>query len=207
MSCEDCRPKGLEHATPAYRRALWVVVILNLGMGVAEGIAGFLARSQALKGEALDFLGDGALTWLGLAALGWSARQRSQSAFLQGVFQAVLGTGVLVGSLYRIFVQRVPTAEVMGIVAIAGLAVNLTAAFVLVPHRHGDANARAVWKLSRNDAIGNVAVLVAAGLVGLTQTPWPDLVVAMVISGLFLESGWSILRDSRKELRGLAAEA
>jgi cation diffusion facilitator family transporter len=180
---------------------LWIVVILNLGMGAAEMIGGFLAGSQALKADALDFFGDGAITLLGLIALGWSAVWRAKSAFLQGLFLAALGTGVLGTTAYRVLVQQTPQAETMGAFAVAALVVNVVSAAVLVPHRSGDANARAVWLFSRNDAIGNVAVIVAAGLVAWTGTAWPDVAVAAVIAFLFLQSAWSILTDARRELR------
>lgn len=94
-SCEDCRPKDLTHSTPAYRRTLWLVGLLNLSMGTAEIVGGFLARSQALKADALDFVGDGAITLLGLLALHRSQRWRARSALMQSIFLAVMGVGVL----------------------------------------------------------------------------------------------------------------
>ena len=98
-------------------------------------------------------------------------------------------------------VQQQPEAELMGLFGIIALVVNVVAAMVLIPHRTGDANVRAVWLFSRNDAIGNAAVVVAAGLVAWTGTAWPDLAVAVVIAGLFLQSSWSIVRDARNDLR------
>jgi len=198
---DDCGAKDLTHATLAYRRALWIVVLLNLGMGAAEMIGGFLAHSQALKADALDFLGDGAITLLGLLALGWSLEWRARSAALQGLFLGALGLGVFVTTGYRVLVQQTPEAETMGGFGVAALAVNLSAAFVLKPHRAGDANVRAVWLFSRNDAIGNVAVIIAAALVAWTGTAWPDLAVAAVISGLFLHSAWAILKDARADMQ------
>lgn len=199
--CDDCAPGDLTHATPAYRRALWIVVILNMGMGVAEIIGGFLARSQALKADSLDFLGDGAITLLGLLALRWSLEWRARSAFLQGLFLASLGIGVLATTAYRVLVQQIPEAETMGWFGGVALAVNVICALVLIPHKAGDANVRAVWLFSRNDAIGNCAVIVAAGLVAWTGTAWPDLAVAAIVSGLFLHSAWAILKDARTDLR------
>jgi Co/Zn/Cd efflux system component len=97
-------------------------------------------------------------------------------------------------------VQHQPEAGLMGILALIGLAVNVVAVVLLLPHRKGDANMRAVWLFSRNDAIGNVAVVIAALLVAWMQTPWPDLVVALVIAGLFLQSAFSIIKDARNDL-------
>lgn len=201
--CEDdCRPKDLSRATPAYKRALVIVVVLNLGMGIGEMIGGVMGASQALKADALDFLGDGLITLLGLLAIRWGAGWRARAAWLQGVFLAVLGVGVLGAAVYRMFVRKVPEADVMGILGVIALVTNVVSALVLIPHRKGDANVRAVWLFSRNDALGNVAVIIAAGLVGWTGTPWPDLIVAVIIAGLFLHSAREILSNARAELRG-----
>jgi cation diffusion facilitator family transporter len=197
---ESCVAENLAHATPAYRRALWVVVLLNLTMGVAETIGGFVAGSQALKADALDFLGDGVITLFGLIAIGWSLAWRARAALLQGLFLATLGIGVLVATTYRVLVLHTPEADIMGVFGVIALAINVAAAWVLVPHRKGDANVRAVWLFSRNDALGNVAVVIAAGLVAWTGTPWPDLAVAAIIAGLFLHSAWEIINHARADL-------
>lgn len=192
--------KDLSHIAPAYRRALWIVVLLNIGYGLVEIVAGVVAGSQALKADALDFFGDGMITLLGLLAIGWSLAWRAKSALMQGLFLGILGLSVIGTTIYRVFVLNQPEAELMGIFGAIALVVNVAAALVLIPHRTGDANARAVWLFSRNDAIGNVAVVIAAGLVAWTATPWPDLVVAVVIAGLFLQSSWSIIDDALREL-------
>ncbi|MCG2632976.1 cation diffusion facilitator family transporter [Bradyrhizobium sp. WYCCWR 13023] len=199
---DDHQVADLSHVTPAYRRALWIVVLLNAGYGIIEIVGGFLAGSQSVKADALDFIGDGVISFLGLIAVGWGLAARAKAALLQGIFLGVLGVGVLVATAYRVLVQHPPEAELMGILALIGLAVNVAAAVVLLPHRLGDANVRAVWLFSRNDAIGNIAVVIAALLVAWTQTPWPDLVVAVVIAGLFLQSSFSIIRDARNDLSG-----
>jgi Co/Zn/Cd efflux system component/copper chaperone CopZ len=204
---DDDLPKDLAHVTPAYRRALWTVVLLNVGYGLVEIVGGFIAGSQALKADALDFLGDGLITFLGLLAIGWSLAWRARSALIQGLFLGAMGLGVLAATAYRVLVLYQPEAELMGLFGLVALAVNVAAAFVLLPHRTGDANVRAVWLFSRNDAIGNLAVVIAAGLVAWTGTPWPDLVVAAVIAGLFLQSSWSIVRDARGDLREATATA
>ena len=192
--------KDLTHITPAYRRALWIVVLLNVGFGLVEIVAGFIANSQALKADALDFLGDGLITCLGILAIGWSVAWRAKSALIQGIFLAVLGLGVLGATIYRVFVVNEPEAGMMGAVGAMALVVNAAAAVVLIPHREGDANVRAVWLFSRNDAIGNIAVVIAAGLVAWTGTPWPDLVAAVLFASLFLHSAWSIIRDAMGDL-------
>ena len=189
------------HLTPGYKRALWIVVLLNVGYGVVEMVGGFLSDSQALKADALDFMGDGLISFLGLLAISWRPVWRARSALIQGVFLGTLGVFVLASTAYRVVVQEQPEAELMGVFGLVALVVNVTAALVLLPHRSGDANARAVWLFSRNDALGNLAVVFAAGLVAWLDSPWPDLVVAFVIAGLVLQSSWSIVKDARNELR------
>lgn len=201
---DDDKIPDLSHVKPAYKRALWIVVLLNAGYGVVEIIGGFIAGSQALKADALDFLGDGLISFLGLIAVGWGLAARAKAALLQGAFLGLLGLGVLIVTAYRVLVVHQPEAELMGILGLIALGVNVAAAVVLIPHRHGDANARAVWLFSRNDAIGNIAVVIAALAVAGTQTPWPDLVVAVIIAGLFLQSSFSIIRDARKDLNASA---
>jgi cation diffusion facilitator family transporter len=186
---------------PAYRRALWIVIILNLGFGVVELAGGFVANSQALKADSLDFIGDGSITLFGLIALGWTAVVRSRIALVQGLFLASLGFGVIGYAAWRAANALPPEAELMGGIGIAALAVNVAAALVLARFRdQGDATSRAIWLFSRNDALANIAVIVAALLVGWTRQAWPDLVAAGVIALLFLHSAWDIIRDARREL-------
>ena len=190
----------LAHAAPAYKRALWIVAALNVGYGLIEAGGGFLAGSQGLKADALDFLGDGTITLLGLLAIGWGADWRARAALLQGIFLGLMGVGVLAATAWRVFVAHVPQAELMGAFGIVALAVNVACAVILVKHREGDANVQAVWLFSRNDALGNAAIVVAAILVEATGTPWPDVAVAAVIAGLFLRSAWRIIASARREL-------
>ena len=190
----------LTHAAPAYKRVLWIVTILNVGYGLIEAGGGFLAGSQGLKADALDFLGDGTITLLGLVAIAWGPVWRARSALLQGIFLAVMGFGVLAATLYRVFVAHVPQAELMGAFGIVALIVNVICAVILLKHREGDANVQAVWLFSRNDALGNAAIVIAAVLVAATGTAWPDLIVAAVIAGLFLQSAWRIIVAARREL-------
>lgn len=198
---DDDRIPDLSHVTQAYKRALWTVVLLNVGYGIVEVVGSFLAGSQALQADSLDFLGDGLISFLGLIAVGWGLAARARAALIQGIFLGVLGLGVLGATSYRVLVLQQPEAFLMGGFAAVAFVVNVLAAVVLIPHRNGDANVRAVWLFSRNDAIGNLAVLIAAGLVWWTATPWPDLVVAIIVAGLFLQSSWSIIRDARSDLR------
>ena len=202
MGCEDCHPKDVARASREYRRALWMVVILNLTMGVVEIVGGFLAHSQALKADALDFLGDGTITLVAVIATAWSLKARAEVARVQGVFLAALGLGVLVATIYRMFALVHPEAEAMTIFGLAGLVANVVSAVVLVRHRKGDAGVVAVWLFSRNDAIANIAVILAGVLVAWLRSPLPDLFVAVVIATLFLHSAWNILKASREQRNG-----
>lgn len=185
---------------PAYRRALWIVVLLNLGFGLIEIIGGFLADSQALKADALDFIGDGTISLFGLVALGWTARARSRIALTQGLFLGALGLGVIGFAIWRATNAVAPEAELMGGIGLVALLVNVSAALVLSRFREGDANVRAIWLFSRNDALANIAVIAAAGIVAWTGKAWPDLIVAGVIALLFLHSAWEITRGALSEM-------
>ncbi len=185
---------------PAYRRALWIVVLLNLGFGLIEIIGGFLADSQELKADALDFIGDGTISLFGLVALGWTARARSRIALTQGLFLGALGLGVIGFAIWRATNAVAPEAELMGGLGLIALLVNVSAALVLSRFREGDANVRAIWLFSRNDALANIAVIAAAGIVAWTGKAWPDLVVAGVIALLFLHSAWEITRGALSEM-------
>jgi cation diffusion facilitator family transporter len=197
-------PPNPAHQDPAYRRALWIVVILNVGYGVLEMIGGFISGSQAVKADALDFIGDGAITFLGLLAIGWSLAWRARSALIQGIFLGLLGLGVLGTTIVRVFERTTPDAGLMGLLGMIALVVNVISVLPLLRFRKGDANMRAVWLFSRNDAIGNAAVVVAAGLVAWLGSAWPDLIVAFGIAGLFLHSSWAIIRDARADLKAAA---
>lgn len=170
-------------------------------MGIIEMAGGFIASSQALKADALDFLGDGTITFFGLLAINWNKIWRARSALLQGVFLGLLSLFILGTTIYRVFVLQSPEADIMGIFGFLALGINVAAALILIPHRSGDSNVKAVWLFSRNDALGNIAVIFAAGLVAWTGAAWPDLGVAIIIAGLFMHSSFSIIRDARKDLR------
>lgn len=184
----------------AYRRALWWVVIFNVGFGLAEMVGGFIANSQALKADSLDFLGDGSITFVGLLALGWSAASRARIALTQGIFLGLLGLGVIVMAAWRALNAIPPEAELMGGIGVAALAVNVAAAAILARFRdRDDAQSRAIWLFSRNDAINNVAVIVAATLVYWLGSAWPDILVAAAIATMFLHSSWAIVRHAWQE--------
>ena len=190
----------LGHVTSGYQRALWIVVLLNVRCGANEIGRGLLADLQALKADALAFLGDGLISFLGLLAIGWSLLWRARAALTEGIFPTLLGIGMVGTMIYRTLVQDTPEAGLMSGFGTVAHVVNVTAALVLLPHHSVDANAITVWLFSRYNALGNLAVVIAAGLVAWGDSSWPDLAVALVISRLLLHLSWEIIRDARRVL-------
>ncbi|MDZ4735100.1 MAG: cation transporter [Rhodospirillaceae bacterium] len=187
-------------APPGLRHALIWVIAINATMFAVEMAAGSMAQSQALKADALDFLGDSMTYALSFAVLGMTLKTRAMAAMLKGGSLAAMGLFVLGLTLYRVFTGAEPEAPIMGGIGLLALAANLISVVFLLRFREGDSNIRSVWLCSRNDAIGNVAVLIAAGLVWTTGSYWPDLVVAAGMAGLFLHSATLILLRARQEL-------
>ena len=185
----------------SYRRALWAVIAINAAMFVVEMGAGLFAGSQALKADALDFLGDTLTYGITLLVIGMPLLWRARAALFKGVTLGVMGLWVLGSTAYQALVLGLPRAEVMGVIGLLALAANLTCVGLLLRYRAGDANVRSVWLCSRNDAIGNVAVVLAAGGVWASATVWPDLIVAGIMAILFLWSSTQIVRQALGELR------
>ena len=191
---------------PRYRAALVAVVAINAAMFLVEMAAGHLAGSHALQADALDFLGDTATYATTLWAVGRGARTRARVALVKGASLSLMGLWVLGSTLHSVFVLGTPRAELMGGVGLLALAANLGSVLLLMRWREGDANVRSVWLCSRNDAIGNLAVIAAAGAVALSESAWPDLLVAGAMAALFLHSSTRILLQARGELRDAASE-
>ncbi len=179
-----------------FKRRLLIVTAVNIAMFVVEMSAGQLSGSQALKADALDFAADGATYALSFWAIGRPLAVRAGAAMAKGVSLLLMGLWVAGTTLYQFLVLGVPQAEVMSVIGILALAANLFSVWLLVPYKDGDANIRSVWLCSRNDAIGNVAVVVAAGLVLLFNSGVPDLIVAGIMAALFLTSAVQILTQS-----------
>ena len=161
--------------TPAWRLALWIALAVNAGMFLAEIVAGVAAGSSALQADALDFLGDAANYAISLGVAGMALSWRSRAALVKGATLGLLGLWVLASTAWHAYAGTLPRAEVMGVVGVLALLTNGGVALMLYRFRGGDANMRSVWICSRNDAIGNLAVLLAAAGVFGTGTGWPDL--------------------------------
>ena len=183
----------------SYKRALWVVIAINASMFVVEFLASFIADSRALQADALDFLGDTLTYSITLLVIGHSLKWRAGAALLKGLTLLAMALWVFAATIYNIFITQVPSETIMGSVAVTALLANVVSALLLMRYRNGDANIRSVWLCSRNDAINNLMVLLAAGIVYLTQSRWPDLIVAFLMSGIFLHSAVQIIRQALSE--------
>jgi Co/Zn/Cd efflux system component len=186
-------------ASKEFRRVLILVIAINGAMFVTEILAGIAAGSLALQADALDFLGDTATYAISLAVIGMPLLVRARAALLKGISLAFMGLWVFSSTLYHVLSTGVPQAEVMGMVGFLALLANLASVLLLLKYRDGDSNVRSVWLCSRNDAIGNIAVMLAASGVWASGTAWPDLAVAGIMAGLFLWSSLQIIRQARAE--------
>ena len=184
-----------------YRRRLWAVIALNAGMFVVEMIGGGLAGSKALQADALDFLGDALTYGISLAVIGQPVAVRSAAALAKGVSLALMGLWVFGSTVWHVFYLGVPAAGFMGLIGFMALGANLASVALLLPYKDGDANVRSVWLCSRNDAIGNVAVMAAALAVWATASGWPDVIVAGAMAALFLSSSARIIAQALGERR------
>jgi Co/Zn/Cd efflux system component len=192
-------------AIGAYRRVLWAVLAINAFMFVAEMTAGVWGKSVALQADALDFLGDSATYAMTLIVLGMSLRWRAGAAMIKGLAMGGFGIWVMAATVYHMTQGTLPDFAVMGGVGALALLANIVSAGLLYRHRQGDSNMRSVWLCSRNDAIANIAVILAAGSVWASASGWPDLAVGGVIAALALSNSFVVIRQARGELRAEAA--
>lgn len=176
-------------------------------MFLVEMVAGTLAGSQALKADALDFLGDTATYSISLFVIGMPLIWRARAALYKGLSLGAMGLWVFGSTIYNTLMLEVPAAEVMGAVGVLALSANLASVLILIKYKDGDANVRSVWLCSRNDAIGNLAVVLAASGVWATKSGWPDLVVAGVMASLFLWSSAQIVRQALHEMNAQGSVA
>ena len=198
---DDCASKRTTN-TPGWRAALWIALGINATMFLAEIIAGLAAGSASLQADALDFLGDAANYTISLAVAGLALTWRARAALIKGLKLIILALWVIASTVWHVWMRTLPEAEVMGAIAVIAIIANGTVALMLYRFRAGDANMRSVWICSRNDVIGNLAVLLAAAGVFGTGTGWPDIIVALIMSLLGLSGGWTIVRHALEELRG-----
>ena len=205
MSASCCAPAKKPLVDPRWRRALWIALIVNAVMFLAELGAGEIADSRALQADALDFFGDAANYAISLGVAGLALAWRARAAFIKGITLVALGAYVIVGAILAAIGGASPQPEIMGAVGITALIANVGVALMLYRFREGDANMQSVWICSRNDAIANIAVVAAAVSVFGTGTAWPDLIVASIMAGLGITGGWKIVRLALSELSGKPA--
>ena len=210
MSAHCCSGTPDPSNSPRWRRALWIALAVNGTMFVAEMAAGLAAGSMALRADALDFLGDSANYAISLMVVGMALAWRARAALLKGATLLLFGLWIVAGTGWAALHGSAPEPAVMGTFGVVALVANVAVAALLYRYRTGDANMRSVWICSRNDAIGNIAVLAAALGVAGTGSPLPDLIVALLMAALGIVGGWQVIRAALGELasgRSLAGQS
>jgi Co/Zn/Cd efflux system component len=192
---------GNKKRDAAYRRVLWIVLAINAAMFAFEVVAGLAAGSASLQADSLDFLGDAANYAISLLVVGLTLRYRAGAALAKGVTMGMFGVWVVATVIWHILHGTLPSAFAMGTVGAAALIANAASFGLLWAYRHGDANMRSAWICTRNDVLGNLAVLLAAAGVFGTGTGWPDIVVATVMSLLAIQGAMVVVRQATEELR------
>lgn len=200
-SCCENKSGELAQLRASQSRVLYVVFAINAVMFLVEFTAGWIASSTALLGDSLDMFGDASVYALTLFVLDRSRRARAGAALFKGGFMLLFGVVVVADAVRKLVIQEVPAADWMGIVGALALLANGICLAMLYRHRADDLNMRSTWLCSRNDLVANSSVIVAAGLVALTGTLWPDIVVGLAIAALFLHSAWQVIREGIQEWR------
>jgi len=207
MSATCCQTESKSSASSRYRKVLWFALAINTVMFLVEIGSGLRAGSVALLSDSLDFLGDAANYGISLWVLGLGVVIRARASMLKAGTMAIFGMGVLGAALWNFTNDTVPDAPVMGVVGLLALVANLTVAATLYTFREGDSNMRSVWLCSRNDALGNIAVMLAALGVFGTGTAWPDLLVASAMAALAITAAIQIARQASQELSAVHMSA
>jgi Co/Zn/Cd efflux system component len=205
MSASCCGQTAENHSRDRFRRVLWAVLAINAGMFGVEVVAGLAAGSASLQADALDFLGDAGNYVISLLVVGMALRYRAMAAFVKGATMGLFGLWVIGVTAWHAWHGTLPQAFTMGAVGVAALLANAASFALLWAFRQGDSNMRSAWTCTRNDVLGNLAVLLAALGVFGTGTGWPDIVVAAIMSGLALHGAWIVLGQSWTEMRASAS--
>jgi Co/Zn/Cd efflux system component len=199
--CDHCRVPDPHRGNAAYRRVLWAVLAINAAMFLIEIGAGVAAGSASLQADALDFFGDAANYAISLLVVGMILRYRAMAAFAKGTTMGLFGLWIIGTAIWHALHGTLPNAYTMGAIGFAALAANAISFGLLWAYRDGDANMRSAWICTRNDVLGNLAVLLAAAGVFGTGTGWPDVIVAAIMAGLALQGSWLVVQQSLHELR------
>ena len=201
MACQNCCASQASHHSAKYRKALWIVLVLNLTMFFVEVVMAVKSGSTSLLSDSLDFLGDSANYMISLIVLPMALSYRAKASMVKGLTMGGFGLFILITTIYRAFYGEIPGHDQMSVVGALALVVNVTALAVLLNFRDGDSNMRSVWVCSRNDAIGNVAVILAGMAVYFFQSKYPDLIVAFVLAFLALQASQEIIKRAWAELK------
>ena len=199
--CNHCHSSDPHRGNSAYRRVLWAVLAINAAMFLVEIGAGLAAGSASLQADALDFFGDAANYAISLLVVGMALRYRAIAALAKGATMGLFGFWIIGAVIWHALHGTLPSAITMGAVGFAALAANAISIGLLWAYRDGDANMRSAWICTRNDVLGNLAVLFAAAGVFGTGTGWPDVIVAAIMASLALQGAWLVIQQSLNELR------
>ncbi|MGQ0511645.1 MAG: cation transporter [Betaproteobacteria bacterium] len=197
---ESCCNHNPDDGGSRYRAVLWIALAVNAAMFFVEIAASAASGSSALAADAVDFAADATNYGLSLGAIAAGGLWASRAALMKGYAMGLYGVGVLAYAGWRLLQGNPPEAVTMGIIGSLALAANLGVAWLLYAYREGNANMRSVWLCTRNDLIGNLAVLAAAAGVFGTGAIWPDIAVATVMAGMALASARTVSSLARKEL-------
>jgi Co/Zn/Cd efflux system component len=206
MSASCCGPTPETHSRDGFRRVLWAVLAINAGMFGVEVVAGLAAGSASLQADALDFLGDAGNYVISLLVVGMALRYRAMAAFVKGATMGLFGLWVIGVTAWHAWQGTVPEAFTMGAVGVAALVANAASFALLWAYREGDSNMRSAWVCTRNDVLGNLAVLLAALGVFGTGTGWPDIAVAAIMAALALQGAWTVISHSWTEMRAASLQ-
>ncbi|MDP3210392.1 cation transporter [Methylotenera sp.] len=199
--CCDAGCNSNQLLTPKYRKILWFALIVNFTMFIVEVLNGFNAHSVSLMADAIDFFGDAMNYGISLAVLSMSLMWRARAALFKGLTMGAFGLFVLASAVSSLMYGKMPEPYTMGVVGILALVANVSVAILLYAYREGDANMQSVWLCSRNDAIGNVAVILAAFGVFGSGGAWPDLVVAVIMASLGISAAIHVIKKARVEMK------
>jgi Co/Zn/Cd efflux system component len=205
VQCCHIRHSDRHRNNAAYKKVLWIALAINAAMFLIELIVGLAAASVSLQADALDFFGDAANYAISLSVAGLALHHRARAALLKGITMGAFGLWIFGSALWHAVHATVPEAATMGVVGFAALLANALTFILLWAYRSGDSNMQSVWLCSRNDVIGNCAVMLAAAGVFGTSQGWPDLVVAVVMGALALQGAWVIAKSANRELAGARA--
>ena len=198
--CENVCKVELNETNKNFKKILWIALILNFLMFFVEIIFGFLSHSLSLKADAIDFLGDSANYFMTLFVLNSIIQTRAKVSLLKAAFMFSFGLWILTEAIIRFKSKELPNFITMSWIGLLALVVNAFVAFLLYKFRNGDSNMQSVWLCSRNDAIGNIAVIFASAGVFYLSSKWPDLIVAIFMAALSVNSSFKVLKLASAEL-------